>query len=82
MRARECKLKRDLDAIAEREKTLKAEIEVKRQKLDESGQEISDLDFQSSEQDSVEASNEKGKQTKDFDYLVMQPTGRPPVQSV
>lgn len=82
MRARERKLKRDLDAIAEREKTLKAEIEVKRQKLNESGQEISDLDFQSSEQDSVEASNEKGKQTEDFDYLVTQPTGRPPVQSV
>ena len=32
-RARERKLKRDLDGIAEKEKTLKAEIEVKRQKL-------------------------------------------------
>ena len=25
----------------------------------------------------MQASNEKGKQTEDFDYLVTQPTGRP-----
>ena len=88
-RARERELVKK-PAFAKREKELEAEREVKRSKLTEPGQQIFDLNFDFSTEDSLETPTAKGTQTdtklcvdtgtqsEEFDYLVSPPKIKPP----